>query len=316
MKIKIKEKINSFLFKEKQNWKLASENYFALSNIRNKIFEIDNNEIIVQFNPERIISSSAAVDKKSISKRKCFLCEENRPQEQSILNINSAYDLLLNPFPIFNPHFTIPANTHKPQLIKNELEHFVSLLKFFEEEYTVFYNGPECGASAPDHMHFQACPKSILPIEAEYRNFAKEANLIFTKENLKVFSVNDKLRQYFVLEFTNQNSIQFVNEIYSALEKTDQFEYEPKLNLMGFRKEDRFTVLIFPRTKHRPDFYFAENETQILISPASVDMGGIVICPREKDFNKIDETIIRELFGQVCYSEDEIKRVLNFLDLN
>jgi len=316
METDLAKKIDSFVSNEKQNWKLASDNYFALAEIKNKVFEIENNKIIVQFNPERIISSSAAVDRKSVSRRKCFLCKQNRPAEQKEVKIYPEYNLLLNPFPIFDPHFTIPANIHKPQLIKDEIKNFVFLISLLGDKYSLFYNGPECGASAPDHMHFQACPKNILPVEKEYLKLKIIDNLVYKNKEAEVFSIDDGLRKYFCLEFSDVNSFIYLDKIYTALEKADSFEFEPKINILGFTNKNRFVLLIFPRLKHRPDFYYEEDENKILISPATVDMGGIVICPREADFNRVNEIIIQEIFSQVCYSNNKFNEVLDFLNLN
>lgn len=309
--------LESFVVRQKSEWELADKNYAALSNIKTKYFEILGNKIIVQFNPERIKSSTAAVDKKSIQERNCFLCDKNRPNQQREIEFNQNYKLLLNPFPIFDPHFTISSNEHKSQLISSEFEDLNYFIDQVGKEYTIFYNGPECGASAPDHMHFQSCPRSLLPIEEEY--FIHKKKFIYNKTNSYETEINliqDGLRSYIGLEYTNcKDGRNKFDEIIKKLEKVDRNKIEPKINLVCFKRAKN-VILIFPRQKHRPDYYFKNDDDKILISPAAVDIGGVIICPRENDFKKINEIVLIEIFAEICYTDEKFKKLLDIFNTN
>lgn len=308
--------IDSFVIEQKESWQLAFENYTALKKIRTKIFEISNNKISVQYNPERIRSSSASVDKKTIRQRKCFLCDENRPAEQGNFSINSFYNLLLNPYPIFDPHFTISSVKHKPQMILSELEHLFFITDKLGDKYSICYNGPECGASAPDHMHFQACLKDTLPIVNEYFiQKEKSDNVKVYKDKSKIYFIDDGLRRYLAVEFFDfESGKSRIKEIFETLEKIDDYEFEPKINLLSLKKEEKYEVLIFPRYKHRPAFYYNEGSDKILISPAVMDMGGVVVCPREEDFIKVNEGIITEMYREICFSEEKFSELVCLLN--
>lgn len=307
---KLLKEIKNFTDNQKKDWDLANKNYLQLANVKTKSFSINGNRILAQFNPERIKSTTAAVDKTSIAKRKCFLCKENRPKEQKDFIINSNYNLLVNPFPIFETHFTICFNDHKSQLIQPNLDDLIEIISKIEKAYTIFYNGPECGASAPDHMHFQACHSSVLPIEGEFYSKKKFSKLQIRKNDVEINFIDDSLRKYISFEFSSPQSIKSeLTKIISILNRFDNSELEPKLNLISFYNKTK-TVLVIPREVHRPGFYF-DKEDELLISPASVDMGGIVICPREIDFNVLGEDKIAQMFNEVCYSEEKFEKLIS-----
>jgi len=154
---------------QKASWELASKNYKLLSSVESKRYYFGSYKIETQHNPKRIKSSAAKTDKESIEKRKCFLCRENLPEEQKGILLHNEYLILCNPYPIFDYHFTISKLVHTPQLIKSNLIDMLAISKVLSD-FTVFYNGPDCGASAPDHFHFQACTKGAMPVEKEYEN--------------------------------------------------------------------------------------------------------------------------------------------------
>lgn len=284
------------LFEEQlKEWSLAAQNYAALKNIRTKEFDFDGYSIRVQFNPGRIQSSAAKVDSKSIQERKCFLCPANLPAEQRGIPFGRDYQILVNPFPIFPVHLTIPSTNHEDQLIFSRYGDMLDLAESLDE-FVVFYNGPKCGASAPDHVHFQAGNKGFLPLGKDIRNVTKE--IISENNTIKIYSLKNYLRNVIVLESDDKNTIvKAFNDIYSQLE-IKEGEREPMLNIVSWYENGTYISCIFPREVHRPKCFFAEGDENILISPASVDMGGVFITPQEKDFEKITaediETILRE----------------------
>ena len=294
---------------QREEWDLAGKNYESLKKVKVKSFDFGNFKIDVQFNPERIISSSAKVDSRSIEKRPCFLCRENLPPQQRGIAFNNEYNVLVNPFPIFPKHLTIPHFTHTNQRIKG---HFGSMLDLSAglNEFTIFYNGPKCGASAPDHLHFQAGIKGFLPIEKEFKE-GRCTQLVKQTRDVSISTWNEYLRGVITLQSGSRNGlIEIFRQIYSQLEAINAGEEEPMLNILATYDDEEWIVHIFPRILHRPEQYFESGEKQILLSPASVDMGGVLITPREEDFNKITQEDVSDIFRQVCMDPIIVQEVI------
>ena len=284
-------------------WPLYADNAKGLQQVQVKTFHYAQCDLKVQFNPARIKSSAAKVDTKSISERKCFLCTDALPPQQKGIPFHDEYLILVNPYPIFPRHLTIPRLEHVPQLIEPYFRDMLELSRALES-YTVFYNGPKCGASAPDHMHFQAGNKGFLPVETEYDKLkAITDRKIFSNEHLEIFAVSNYLRKFIAIESDDMTLMQKAfNELYQLLEERRQ-EPEPMLNILSGFENGKWRVLVFPRDKHRPDQYFAEGDANILLSPASVDFGGVCITPQEKDFNKIKAADLTSIFAQVSVND-------------
>ena len=269
------DKVNQLFAEQLSNWELARNNYNLLEQVKTKTLVVDGLEYRVQFNPTRIISSAAKVDAQSIKERKCFLCTGNLPAEQNGIPFKGLYTILVNPYPIFPSHLTIPLMEHVPQRIAS---HFGDMLDLAHQldNYIVFYNGPKCGASAPDHFHFQAGNKGFLPIEKNYKMY----NAIIIESNNK----EEVLNRF--------------KQIYSTLPLVPEDD-EPMMNILVWYETDKWIVCIFPRKKHRPSCYSAEGEANLLISPASVDLGGVFITPLEKDFEKITTEDIAGILNEI-----------------
>ncbi|MDR2148617.1 MAG: DUF4922 domain-containing protein [Tannerella sp.] len=283
-------KIRELFHAQLQDWELAGKNYEALQHVEVKEFGDQK----VQFNPARIVSSGAKMDEKSIRERKCFLCETNRPKEQKYLLYND-YQILVNPFPVFPEHFTISVAEHAEQLIYSRFPDMLDLAKLLDE-YVLFYNGPKCGASAPDHAHFQAGIKGFLPIE----------NVVFNQDGMKPVQT---LGHTILLQSSDRETmVSLFDKLYNSL-KINEKEKEPMMNMLVWYEEKRWVAAVFPRKKHRPDCYYAEGEGNILISPAAVDLGGVFITPLQKDFEKITAEDIARIMAEVCYNESEIREL-------
>lgn len=301
------------LIKDQQiEWELAGKNYAGLKNIKVKKLAFDGFDMEVQFNPERIRSSAAKVDAKSIKARPCFLCQKNLPKEQRGIPVLEHYLILVNPFPIFPEHLTIPNLRHVDQRIEDR---FMDMLELSEvlEDFTVFYNGPKCGASAPDHFHFQAGIKGFLPIENDYKKsiIPHEVNTI---HGIDIIQWAGYLRT--ILTFSGKDKQELVSifeTLLGKLKKLQPEESEPMLNILASREDDLWTVHIFPRKLHRPWQFFEEGQKQILLSPASVDMGGMLITPREEDFAKISAIDVKDIFNQVCLHEKKVEQIFTEL---
>jgi len=292
---------------QKKDWELLRNGHKTLESAQFKSFQFPGYKIKVQFNPGRIISSSAKVDAKSIKERKCFLCLENLPDEQRGILYRNEYLILCNPFPILPEHFTIPKITHTPQRIKKNFNDLLELSKDFANYYTVLYNGPKCGASAPDHFHFQAGTKFFMPIDDEFQQIKNEyGEVMSVSEETTVAGIDDGLRKFISIESKNpQAIISFFNIIY---EKISTSEEEPMMNILSFFEEEfGWRVLIFFRQKHRSSHYFEEGEKNILLSAAAVDLGGVCILPLEKDFNKITKENLTNIFNEIIIPKDKFE---------
>ena len=296
MRNNINTEVKKLIEEQLQEWPLAHQNYDALKTVRTKEFDFGQFSIRVQFNPARIQSSAAKVDSKSIQERKCFLCPANLPAEQRGIPFGKDYLILVNPFPIFPLHLTIPSEKHTDQLIADRYEDMLDLAGVLED-FVVFYNGPKCGASAPDHVHFQAGNKGFLPLEKDIKTVSK--NIISQNDWIKIYSLENYLRNIIVLESEHKSElVKAFNNIYSQM-PIKEGEKEPMMNIVSWYENGNYISCIFPREVHRPKCFFAEGDKNILLSPASVDMGGVFITPREEDFEKITKEDIKEILKEV-----------------
>ena len=298
------------LEQQQRDWNQLREGYDSLKAVQTKFFEFDGFRISVQFNPRRIISSSANVDADSIKKRKCFLCIDNLPGGQRGFLYDQEYIVLANPHPIFPEHFTIANVNHFPQRISDIFCVLLSLSRSMSNYFTVFYNGPSCGASAPDHLHFQAGNKNFMPIDEDYPQLKKQYGEILSEEpGFAVTAVDDGLRKFIVFEGDMEEVFIYTFglffEAYSLLQ---MYEYEPMMNILSSYKRGKgWRVIIFLREKHRPSHYYSAGDNNILLSPAAVDLGGVCITPREIDFVKITKDHLVEILNEVSVGEEFFK---------
>ncbi|MGB9663862.1 MAG: DUF4922 domain-containing protein [Ignavibacteria bacterium] len=308
---------------QKHNWGMFNDGWNGFLSSEYKKFQFDWFQIKVQFNPTRFVSSSAKVDDETIKKRKCFLCLENLPEEQKGILFESKSQpaerliFLCNPAPIFNEHFTLSNVKHTPQQILNNISMMLELAELCNNEYTVFYNGPKCGASAPDHFHFQACPADELPAEKDFLNHPDKFQILKESNNviLRFITKENYLRNVFI--FSSKDKISLINQFknfYNALQKISETVSEPMMNLFALMRNDDYYIVIFPREKHRPDCYFAEGEANMLISPGLVDMCGMLVTPLQKDFERINEEIIRQVYFEVSLSTSKFQNLLEILN--
>ncbi|MDE3059059.1 MAG: DUF4922 domain-containing protein [Bacteroidota bacterium] len=311
--ISLSEPSIALLEEQKKSWRQLSDGYAALSFVRTRELPCNGFSVRLQFNPRRIVSSGAKVDAKSISERKCFLCVENLPPDQKGILYRNEFLVLCNPAPIFAQHYTISNIKHLPQAIEKFSATLFSLAKDFSPEFTVFYNGPKCGASAPDHMHFQASPSEIIPVERDAEDAARRA-AIKTVKGVSVLRLKNYGREVVLLEGKDSESLNaLLLEFITAMRRVSSSLEEPMLNILCSYRDGMWRVIIFPRRKHRPDVYFLEGERKILISPASVDMGGLLITPVEKDFLSVDAALIENIFKEVSAEQSVVDGILEEL---
>ncbi|HOC57910.1 MAG TPA: DUF4922 domain-containing protein [Verrucomicrobiota bacterium] len=300
------DQAHGLLAQQKGVWELLRNGYDTLRTVRTKVFDFDRFHIKVQFNPGRMISTAAKVDATSIKERKCFLCTENLPAVQRGITCEGDYLVLCNPFPIFPEHFTISCLRHTPQVIRDSFATFLKITRDLGTRYLVLYNGPRCGASAPDHLHFQAGNRSSVPLDAEFEGMrAAYTTQLFESDTLRAWSVENCLRHFITLESPDAGTLQkSFDALYAVIQEGGQAGEEPMMNILGFHANEEWRIHVFPRAKHRPAFYFLEGDGKLLISPAAVEMGGICTTPREQDFEKVTREHIVEMYKEVCVSQD------------
>jgi hypothetical protein len=289
-----------------REWSLARDNYRQLDEVRVRKVSFNGYDIAVQYNPGRITSSAAKVDARSIEARPCFLCERNRPPEQRGIEFNGGYIILINPFPIFRRHLTIVSESHTPQRISGSFPDMLDMAEALPG-YVIFYNGPQCGASAPDHLHFQAGNRGFLPVEQDFSNpqlCTKEASAGRTE----LWLWHNYGRGMMTLAGSDSTAIAGTfNKFYERFAPVQPDRPEPMLNIIAYHTGEKWIVHVIPRKVHRPACYYAGGDEQILLSPASVDLGGVFITPREVDFKKITAADIAGILEEVCLDEAELK---------
>ena len=302
---------------QRLDWDLLRDGYEALNGQRIREFEFDGFKIKVQFNPGRIYSTSAKVDEESINKRKCFLCNENRPVEQKAIQYKKDFLIICNPHPIFPEHFTIPLSKHIPQRVKNYFPALLSLSKDLSRYYSVIYNGPKCGASAPDHFHFQAGTKYFLPIEDDINKIKTEYGITLSEDYAFSVTANDDgLRKFILIEGKKEREILSALEyFYKAFELITKAGDEPMFNILSVYRENKgWRVFVFPRSKHRPSLYYSDENEKILLSPGTIDISGVCVVPIEKHFDKLTKEHIVEIFKEVSLGKEEFEFLKSSLE--
>lgn len=281
-------------------WPMAGDNFAALARIKEREFAVSGFEFKIQFNPKRIVSSSAKVDPKSISERPCFLCGANRPAEQRgipfVGDSGLEYTILVNPFPIFTRHLTIPAVSHIDQRIQGRVGDMLDLAASLTD-YLIFYNGPKCGASAPDHFHFQAGNKGFLPLEIHIEKLISDHATQFSGGQYRLLG---SAVSTIIYKSSSAEQIKgWFERFYARFAALTPGENEPMMNILCWKTAEDYYLVIFPRRAHRPSQFFAEGDQNIMISPAAIDLGGVFITPMEKDFLKITSADVEDILKQI-----------------
>ncbi|HKP84756.1 MAG TPA: DUF4922 domain-containing protein [Blastocatellia bacterium] len=309
-------RVNALIEQQRATWPLLNEGYVMLERIEMKRIPVAGSEVVVQLNPKRIRSTAAAVDTASLGKRPCFLCPENLPIEEKGIAYGGDLVILCNPYPILDKHLSIVHRKHVEQKIEGNVETLLSLAADLAPEYFVLYNGPRCGASAPDHLHFQACSRKLLPIESELRagdnqgeadcNACEEAR----RDTFELFTLEGCGRS--VVVFRGNDPEEMAAWFYRTLESLPRAAEtaEPMLNLICTYERGTYTIYMFPRSRHRPASFFAEGEERLLVSPGAIDMAGVVVVPEREHFLKLSGARMEAIYREVSFSEDAVNDML------
>ena len=296
---------------QKKRWTRLAEACRDLASLRTREIICSSHSVHLQYNPNRAVSSGAAVDQETIRNRPCFLCADNLPGEQQGILYRKSYIILCNPAPIFDHHFTIVTLQHQPQEISSSLTLLLQMAADLSPAYTVFYNGPACGASAPDHLHFQMIPIDALPF-LHTLSFLPPSKEI---SSVRFYKGDNLDRCVVILESKNREALQ---EQFAHLDKvirhTVPTNTEPLMNVLCTFEKGTWRLVMFLRQKHRPDAYFAAGKQRIFVSPGAVDMAGVMITPQLIDFNRLDCETIRGIYQEVSLPAEMMDIIFNNLN--
>ena len=300
-----------------ETWSLLRDGCEAFAQIEIKRVRVQESEVVIQHNPRRIRSTAASVDKASVENRGCFLCPENLPQEEKGIAYGDHLVILCNPFPVLDRHLSIVHREHVPQQIEGNVESLLALAHDLGPRYFALYNGPECGASAPDHLHFQACSRELLPIEenlyedepvlVEDCSYCEET----ARNSFELFTLGGCGRSVVVFRGGNRDEVAYwVYEVIKELAlQTDKTE--PLINVICTYDPKVWTVYLFPRSKHRPAVFYAEGEQRLVVSPGAIDMAGVVVVPEREHFDKIDGERMAAIFSEVSMNGDIVNDLVD-----
>lgn len=299
--------LTDFFHNQLNQWQDVAKRFEELKGVQTR----EVGSALAQFNPARLVSTGAKIDKVTLAKRPCFLCEKNRPEEQIVLPFGDDFDILVNPFPILPVHFTIPSRHHQLQAIAENYVQIHRLLRVYPQ-LMVFYNGPKCGASAPDHLHFQAGTSGILPLQRDWqRLYETSLPLLKLNDAEGIYEIKDYICPALaIVNHTEKHDVELFSHLYEALPLKED-ETEPMMNIVAWRSEEGFVSVVFPREKHRPDCYSAEGEAQCLVSPGSLDMAGLLILPRQSDFEGMTSERAEAVLREVSLSNEAMVNVVN-----
>ena len=298
-----------FFNRQLQTWPDVRQRYRDLHQVETCELVTDTITLQAQWNPARIASTGAKIDAKSIAERPCFLCAKNRPQEQMHRVIDGKYELLVNPFPILPIHFTLPTLKHQPQRI---LSMYDEMLRLAERNanLTLLYNGPHCGASAPDHAHLQAVSSGCLPLQQSWQRLSRNlVEVVKDEEDNGIWQVIDYPAAAFVIRSSNKTTGDgLFRRLYDALPPAED-RSEPMMNIIMWQSDGVVLSVVLPRRKHRPACYTATGDAQYIISPGAVDMGGLIITPREQDFRRVTPELILDIYRELSLTPQQMQEV-------
>jgi hypothetical protein len=345
---------------QKREWLDLWKGCESLKSVRERDLSCRGFSVRLQYNPLRIKSSTADVGNKNVKEQQCFLCLDHLPDAQKGILYRGDYLILCNPMPVLSPHFTISHLDHRRQAIDEHIDTLLQLMADFGSDWTVLFNGPKCGASAPDHLHFQAVPSGQIPIEKEIRG-EKRLTLMKQADGVLLYRVRDLGREVIILEGDDPMAVggtfkRFLNALKKVLlvptardhglwprenapscgrdvaphgrGKEDHRLYtggsineEPMVNIAGFYEErkweeSKWRLLIFPRRKHRPDAFFREGDARVVVSPGVIDMGGVLITPVEKDFERLDEAAVEGIYKEVSLEGETVERAIDAMEVH
>jgi len=301
----------SLLTEQKLTWPFLRDGYESLNRIRERPLHCDGFSVFLQHNPGRMKSTMARVDEEDINRRKCFLCLHHLPGGQKGILYKDEYLILCNPMPVFPAHFTIARTDHCPQVISEHVSIFLQLMADFGPGWTILYNGPKCGASAPDHFHFQAVPSGAMPIQKEIL-MKEKLTPIARQDSVVFYRAKDVGREVIILEGDTQTAVgDCLTSFVNSLKTVRCVKEEPMINVAGSYEQAKWRLVIFPRSKHRPDTFFKKGPARIAVSPAVIEMGGVLVTPFARDFERLDAAAVESIYDEVSLKGNTVESAIH-----
>jgi hypothetical protein len=291
-------RVKALIAQQRETWPMLRQAVAGLSEVKYKQLFVKGSEVLVQFNPQRIVSTAAPVDHAAIKQRPCFLCIENLPPQEKGIDFGEDLIVLCNPFPVLPDHLVISSRRHIPQTISGNFDVQLDLTFMLGDEWFTIYNGPRCGASAPDHLHFQACSRGMLPLIREIESWDRRVILktgaieLFTLQNYRLNLLAAQSDDHTALTNWFDDALQRLAEVTGSSE-------EPMINLVVTYGNGRWTVIVFPRAKHRPSCYDAVGDAKLTVSPAAIDLSGVLVVPQPEHFARITAHDVERIYAEV-----------------
>lgn len=280
--------------RQRETWPLLAKGLAGLEAARTRAVVAGGAEVLVRHVPHRAASTTAKVDPASVAARPCFLCAANLPPEQEGLAWGAEFTLLCNPFPVVERHLTIVHREHRPQLLDGQVSTMLDLAEALPGSF-VLYNGPRCGASAPDHLHLQAGSRAELPLA---REVAGREGPAFEAWGMRALLLRgDRAR----LLGESHRALALLAEVTGRAP-------EPWCNVVAFREEEgAFALVLFPREKHRPEAFHSGD---LRVSPAGIDLSGLLVAPFEQDFERLSGDVVEAVFREVTLPGEPFREVV------
>ena len=295
----LQARVAALLAQQHETWPMLRAGTVAQAAAQYRSLQVNGSEVLAQYNPQRLVSTAAQVDAPSIRARRCFLCAEHLPLEERGLAWGEDFVILCNPFPILPNHLVISARDHIPQAIAGSYGALLDLAAALGEAYWVLYNGPACGASAPDHLHLQAGTRALLPILHEVEHWPHQQ--VVQHVDQEVFALTGYRLQVLIARGSKRSTLlawlQHAVAVLAAVTRAS--DHEPLLNLLVTCEATGWTVYVFPRARHRPACYFAEGEAKLTVSPAALDLAGVLVVPDADHFTRIRAQDIARIYAEV-----------------
>ena len=301
------------LAEQKETWPECRAGYESLDGVKVRDLSCSGFSVRIQHNPGRIRSTTAVVEEKAVSERPCFLCAANLPDGQKGVLYKDEYLILCNPMPVFRPHFTVSHCDHRPQAIEARIDVMLRLAADLDRHWAVLYNGPRCGASAPDHLHFQSVSSGRMPVEREIEE-KERLRAVGGNDGARLFRVENIGREALLIEGENLPAIAHgFRDLTDAFKRVLGSALEPMMSVACFYHTGSWRLLIFPRAKHRPEAFFKEDEDRMVVSPAVIEMGGVIVTPRRRDFERLEASRVEDIYRQVSLDGRTVEKALSLL---
>lgn len=296
------ESVRALIAQQLSTWPMLAEAVEGLSGVRVRRLSIAGSTVVAQNNPRRIVSTTARVDSSSIGARPCFLCPENLPAEEKGIEFGDRFVVLCNPFPVLKDHLVVSAKDHIPQAISGRIGAMLDLAGQLGEGWFALYNGPKCGASAPDHLHFQACDAGGIPLFEELETWDRMP--VHGPAGVEAYAPVGYRVKLLAAESRDRAALEaWFDKALEALASITGSAGEPLVNIAASSRNGNLLLVVFPRQKHRPDCFFAEGEAKLTVSPASIDLSGVLVLPEPAHFERISTADVAGIFAEVTLDD-------------